>query len=140
MTTEKIEIKDFTANMAADIPARSCVSIITCETIDEEGEVVIARGVQTTRFTKGGGTVFWNHQYDDPCAVCRHLEVTDNGIIATTHFPERPEGMKCGEWRPDAVLALVAAGLCRGVSIGFSYIETRPPTAKVYVVVSAIFH
>ena len=126
---ERIDIKDYTANMQADIPARTCVAYITTETIDEEGEVVLARGVQTNRFASTG-TVFWNHDYADPVAVCRHLEVTDNGIMATTHFPERPEGMKCGEWRPDAVLALVAAGLCRGVSIGFSYIETREPTPK----------
>lgn len=129
MNNERIDIKDYTASMSADIPARTCVAYITTETIDEEGEVVLAKGVQTNRF-KSTGTVFWNHDYADPVAVCQHLDVTEHGIMATTHFPERPEGMKCGEWRPDAVLALVAAGLCRGVSIGFSYLETREPTHK----------
>ena len=128
--TERIELKkDYTANLSADIPARSMVAWITTNTVDEEGESILSSGIQTTRFLKGGGVCFWNHNYDDPVGVTEWLEVKDNGIVASTKFPERPEGHK-GEWRPDAVLSLVAAGLCRGVSIGFSYIETREPTAK----------
>ena len=127
--TERIELKDFTANLSADIPARSMVAYITTDTVDEEGESILSRGIQTTRFIKGGGICFWNHNYDDPVGVCAWLAVNDKGIVASTKFPERPEGHK-GEWRPDAVLSLVAAGLCRGVSIGFSYIETRDPTTK----------
>ena len=126
---ERIDLKDYSANLNADIPARTCIAYISTDTIDEESEVIIPRGVQTQRFVKGGGTVFWNHDYEKPCGVCQWLEVNDNGIVASTHFPEKPEG-HVGEWRPDAVLSLVAAGLCRGVSIGFSYLETRNPTAK----------
>ena len=125
---ERIDMKDYTANLAANIPARTCVAYISTDTVDEEGEVVLPSGIQTNRFQQTG-TVFWNHNYDDPVATCQYLEVNDNGVVASTHFPERPEGHD-GEWRPDAVLALVAAGLCRGVSIGFSYLETREPTAK----------
>jgi len=126
---KRIDLKDYTANLNADIPARTAVAFISTSTVDEEGECVLPKGIQTTRFTKGGGTVFWNHNYDDPVAICEWLEVNDNGVVASTRFPERPEGHE-GEWRPDAVLSLVAAGLCRGVSIGFSYLETREPTAK----------
>ena len=125
---ERIDLKDYTANLNADIPARTCIAYISTDTIDEEGEVVLPAGIQTNRF-KSTGTVFWNHDYNDPVAVCDWLEVNENGVVASTHFPERPEGHQ-GEWRPDAVLSLVAAGLCRGVSIGFSYLETREPTQK----------
>jgi len=125
---DRIDLKDYTANLNADIPARTCIAYISTDTVDEEGECVLPAGIQTNRF-KSTGTVFWNHNYDDPVAVCDWLEVNENGVVASTHFPERPEGHK-GEWRPDAVLSLVAAGLCRGVSIGFSYLETREPTQK----------
>ena len=126
---ERIDLKDYSANLNADIPARTCIAYISTNTVDEESEVVIPRGIQTTRFTKGGGTVFWNHDYEKPCGDFQWLEVNENGVVASTYFPEKPEG-HVGEWRPDAVLSLVAAGLCRGVSIGFSYLETRNPTAK----------
>ena len=115
-SNERIDIKDYRANLSADIPARTMISYISTDTVDEEGEVVLPSGIQTNRF-KSTGTVFWNHDYADPVAVCDWLEVNERGVVASTRFPERPEGMKCGEWRPDAVLALVAAGLCRGVSI-----------------------
>lgn len=126
--TSRIDLKDYTANLSADIPARTCVSYISTDTVDEEGEVVLPSGIQCNRF-KQTGTVFWNHDYNDPVATCDWLEVTDRGVVASTSFPERPDGHN-GEWRPDAVLSLVAAGLCRGVSIGFGYLETREPTKK----------
>jgi len=125
---DRIDLKDYTANLNADIPARTCIAYISTDTVDEEGECVLPSGIQTNRF-KSTGTVFWNHDYNDPVAVCDWLEVNEKGVVASTHFPERPEG-HMGEWRPDAVLSLVAAGLCRGVSIGFSYLETREPTQK----------
>tara|TARA_R100000655_G_scaffold25910_2_gene53463 strand:- start:697 stop:1395 length:699 start_codon:yes stop_codon:yes gene_type:complete len=130
MDKDRIDLKDYTANLNADIPARTCVAYISTDTVDEEGEVVLPSGIQTNRF-KSTGTVFWNHDYADPVATCEWLEMTDRGVVASTYFPKRPEGHQ-GEWRPDAVLSLVAAGLCRGVSIGFSYLETRQPTQKDY--------
>ena len=126
---ERIDLKDFAANTTADIESRTCISKISTSCVDEEGEVVLPSGIQTTRFTKGGGTAFWNHDYGDPVASTRWLEVTDDGMVASSYFPERPDG-HVGEWRPDTVLSLVASGLCNGVSIGFSYLETREPTAK----------
>jgi phage head maturation protease len=129
MNNERTELKDFTVNVTADIESRTCISKISTSCVDEEGEVVLPSGIQTTRFTKGGGTAFWNHDYGDPVASTRWLELTDDGMVASSYFPPRPDE-HVGEWRPDTVLSLVASGLCNGVSIGFSYIETREPTAK----------
>ena len=126
--SDKKQQKDFTANLNADIPSRTCTAYITTDCVDEEGEVVLPKGIQTSRFSKTG-TVFWNHDYSDPVAINTSLEVTDRGVMASTYFPEKPDGHS-GEWRPDAVLALVASGLCKGISIGFSYLETRHPTGK----------
>jgi len=125
----RIEMRDYnTTKMEANLPDRSCLSWITTNTVDEEFEAILSSGIQTSRFVKTG-TCFWNHNYDDPVAVCKWIKPTDNGLMALTEFPERPEGHE-GEWRPDTVLALVAAGLCKGISIGFGYLETRNPTEK----------
>ena len=51
--TERIDLKDYTANLSADVPARTCIAYITTDTVDEEGESILSRGIQTQRFTKG---------------------------------------------------------------------------------------
>jgi len=128
MANDKIDMKDYSVTSTADIPSRSVISVISCNSIDEEGEVILPRGVQIQRFQKSP-VVFWNHNYEDPIATCEYIKVTDDNLIASTYFPERPDN-HVGEWRPDTVLSMVASGLCQGVSIGFSYIETREPTSK----------
>ena len=125
----RIEMRDYDASkIETNLPERSCLSYITTNTVDEESESILPSGIQTSRFVKTG-TCFWNHDYSDPVAICKWIKPTDNGLMALTEFPERPEGYE-GEWRPDTVLALVAGGLCKGISIGFGYLETRNPTAK----------
>ena len=94
MDKDRIDLKDYTANLNADIPARTCVAYISTDTVDEEGEVVLPSGIQTNRF-KSTGTVFWNHDYADPVATCEWLEMTDRGVVASTYFPERPEATRC---------------------------------------------
>ena len=126
--SEHIDLKNYSVNMTADIPSRTVLSVISTSTVDEEGEVILPKGVQVDRFKKSP-VVFWNHDYADPVGTAEHITINDNNITASTYFPPKPEGHE-GEWRPDAVLSLIAAGLCRGVSIGFSYLETRQPTAK----------
>jgi phage head maturation protease len=125
----RIEMRDYNSyKVEVDLPKRSCLSYITTNSVDEEGEAVLPEGIQASRFVKTG-TVFWNHDYGDPVAVCKWIKPMDTGLMAMTEFPERPEGHD-GEWRPDTVLALVSAGLCKGISIGFGYLETREPTTK----------
>jgi|TARA_R110000823_G_scaffold243825_1_gene368150 phage head maturation protease len=128
MANDKIDMKDYSVTSTADIPSRSVISVISTNTIDEEGEVILPRGVQVQRFQKSP-VVFYNHDYSDPVATCEYIKITDDNLIASTYFPERPDN-HVGEWRPDTVLSMVASGLCQGVSIGFSYIETREPTSK----------
>ena len=128
MANDKIDMKDYSVTSTADIPSRTVISVISTSTVDEEGEVILPRGVQTSRFTKSP-VVFYNHDYADPVATCEYIKVNDDNLIASTFFPERPEN-HVGEWRPDTVLSMVGSGLCQGVSIGFSYIETREPTSK----------
>lgn len=128
MANDKIDMKDYSVTSTADIPSRSVISVISTSTVDEEGEVILPKGVQTARFQKSP-VVFYNHDYSDPVATCEYIKINDDNLIASTHFPERPEN-HVGEWRPDTVLSMVASGLCQGVSIGFSYIETREPTNK----------
>jgi hypothetical protein len=113
-------------NLQIDQPKRSVVAYIT----DEEGEVVVPEGIDFSRFKKTG-TVFYNHDYAQPCGVCTSIQHADNGIIATTQFPERPEGYD-GRWQPDEVFAMFASDppIVKAFSIGFAYIQVRQPNQK----------
>tara|TARA_Y100001937_G_scaffold4601_1_gene6072 strand:+ start:5438 stop:7468 length:2031 start_codon:yes stop_codon:yes gene_type:complete len=117
-------------NLQIDQPKRSVVAYITTDRVDEEGEVVVPEGIDFSRFKKTG-TVFYNHDYAQPCGVCTSIQHADNGIIATTQFPERPEGYD-GRWQPDEVFAMFASDppIVKAFSIGFAYIQVRQPNQK----------
>ena len=117
-------------NLQVDQPKRSVGAYITTDRVDEEGEVVVPEGIDFSRFKKTG-TVFYNHDYAQPCGVCTSIQHADNGIIATTQFPERPEGYD-GRWQPDEVFAMFASDppIVKAFSIGFAYIQVRQPNQK----------
>lgn len=117
-------------SVEVDQPKRSVVAYITTDRVDEEGEVVVPEGIDFSRFKKTG-TVFYNHDYAAPCGVCVNIRHADNGIIATTKFPARPEGYE-GKWLADEVFAMFASDppIVRSFSIGFAYIQTRQPNQK----------
>lgn len=114
-----------------DSSRRTVVARITSDAVDEEGEVVVPEGIDYSRFLKTGGVVFFNHEYDQPCGTCISITHTDRGILATTKFPDRPEGYR-GDWLPDQVFAMFASDppIVKSFSIGFAYLETRAPNAK----------
>lgn len=118
-------------SMDVDAEKRTVVARITSDAVDEEGEVVVPQGIDYSRFLKTGGVVFFNHEYDKPCGTCVAIQHTKDGIMATTKFPERPEGFE-GEWLPDDVFAMFASEppLVKAFSIGFAYVESRLPNRK----------
>jgi hypothetical protein len=101
---------------------RSDVSWISTESLDREGEVVIARGMNDSQF-QSNPLVTLGHSYWMP-PVGRSLwrkRVKDGdlvGIKAKTKYPEKPQDWS-EPWPPDRVFALVQAGLLQGKSIGF---------------------
>ena len=117
-------------NIEIDQPKRSVLAYITTDRVDEEGEVVVPEGIDFSRFKKTG-TVFYNHDYAAPCGVCTSIKHTDQGIMAVTQFPERPEGYE-GKWLPDEVFAMFASDppIVKAFSIGFAYTQVRQPTKK----------
>jgi HK97 family phage major capsid protein len=118
-------------SLDVDDSKRTVIARITSDAVDEEGEVVVPQGIDYSRFLKTGGIVFYNHEYDKPCATCISIKHTDSGIMATTKFPERPDGYE-GDWLPDQVFAMFASEppIVKSFSIGFAYVESRLPSKK----------
>lgn len=124
--------KRFAASMSRDMPSRSVLAMISTDTVDDDGEIVVPEGIDVTRFKKSG-TVFWNHEYDKPCGTCVGLKHHSNGLEAVTKFPERPAG-HTGVWLADDVWALMSSDppVVKAFSIGFAYMQTRKATTKDY--------
>lgn len=101
---------------------RTLAGIITRETVDEEGEVIIASGLDTGYDEKVGGvSVLWNHNYDVPIGKVRRLVPRDDGWYASIKIAETPKG--------DEALILAKEGILH-FSIGFMRLEHGLPTEQ----------
>jgi len=90
---------------------------ITTESIDRDGEVVVAQGLDTTNYDSNP-VVFWNHDYNDPIGAISDLVRGDDAIEASFRFAQKPDGWE-GPFKPQYVEALVMQGIVKGISIGF---------------------
>ncbi|MCI0464714.1 MAG: hypothetical protein L0Z62_47935 [Gemmataceae bacterium] len=112
---------------------RADVSWISEESIDRQGEIVLAAGMDDSHF-KLNPIVTMQHAYWMP-PVGRSLwrrRVRDGeliGIKAKTQYPTRPNAWPpdC-HWPPDVAFTLVQNGLLRGKSVGFLPTKARRPT------------
>lgn len=119
--------------VGTDLEKRTIDHYITAPTVDEDGEVLLPRGGDISRFRKTGGTVFDVHQYGtkDVVGSNRAMKMQDDGIVATTRFsprpPTHPENV---EWWPDSLLWLYHIGDIKGWSVGFTILDARNPTKQ----------
>lgn len=110
-------------NLSAEfVPSASgFTATITTATLDRDGEVVIAQGMDATEYERNP-ILFWNHDYTLPVGKCLSLKRTPTGIVGDFQFAERPADYT-GEFFPDFVRAVVGQGVVRGVSIGYSSVD-----------------
>jgi hypothetical protein len=101
---------------------RSDVSWISTESLDREGEVVIARGMNDSQFQANPlvtlGHAYWMPPVGKSLWRKRAKDGDLVGIKAKTKYPEKPAEWT-DAWPPDKVFSLVQAGLLQGKSIGF---------------------
>lgn len=99
---------------------RTLSGIITRETVDEEGEVIVAKGLDLSYNEKVGGvSVLWNHDYDKPIGKVRRVVPTDDGWKASIYISKTDRG--------DEALTLARDGILH-FSIGFMRIDHGRPT------------
>lgn len=116
--------EDFTL----DAGTRSDISMITTDSIDRDGEVVVPGGIDTRNYN---GVVTFAHTYDAlPVGRCLWIKPKDNGLLAKTMYAPKPTAWGDEQWFPDAVLSLMQMDppTCTGKSIGFIRMEAHGPT------------
>lgn len=121
-----------TKTLGVDLDSRTIRHYVTTTAVDEDGEVLLPKGADVSRFRKSG-TVFDVHEYGSKNVVGVNVkwERTDDGIIAETRMSPRPPSLPATvEWWPDSLLWLYKVGDISGWSIGFSVLEDRQPSKK----------
>lgn len=108
--------------------AKGFTATITTETIDRDGEVLVASGMNSKEFDRNP-VVLWMHDHTLPVGKVTKIRRASGSISADVEFAPRPEGY-IGEWFPDYIAGLVGAGVISAVSVGFMETDggTRLPT------------
>ena len=115
MTTQGIQRKALTAELTST--AKGFTAIITAETLDRDGEVLIPSGMNSKEFEQNP-TLFWNHDYSQPVGKSIGLKRRERDIVGEFTFARRPDGYS-GEFFPEVAAALVGQGIVNAVSVGY---------------------
>jgi HK97 family phage prohead protease len=97
--------------------AKGFTAVITAETLDRDGEVLIPAGMNSKEFEQNP-TLFWNHDYAEPVGTTVGLKRRERDIIGDFVFAKRPDGYS-GDFFPEVAAALVGQGIVRAVSVGY---------------------
>lgn len=114
---------------------RADISWISEESIDRQGDIVLAAGMDDSHFQLNP-LVTMNHAYGLPpvgTSLWRMPATEGNlrGIKAKTHYQPRPDSWPDGtDWPPDMAFTLVQSGLLRGKSVGFLPLKVRRPSSE----------
>lgn len=105
--------------LAAEVSttAKGFTAVITAETLDRDGEVLIPQGMNSREFDQNP-VLFWNHDYAKPVGKCVSLKRGDRSIVGEFTFAKKPEGY-VGEFFPEVAAALVGQGIVNAVSVGY---------------------
>ena len=105
--------------LEADISstAKGFSAVITAETLDRDGEVLIAAGMNSKEFDRNP-VLFWNHDYGKPVGRCVGLKRREKDIVGEFVFAKKPDGYS-GEFFPEVAAALVGQGIVNAVSVGY---------------------
>ena len=129
--------KDFTYRRLArksdeftlDPGSRTDVSFITTDAIDRDSEVILPQGGDWSTYNR---VVTFAHRYDQlPVGSNWWIRPRGRGLIAKTHYPDKPGDWGNSPWLPSAILHLMQQPVptCTGKSIGFLPLSIRSATA-----------
>jgi hypothetical protein len=108
---------------------RTDVSFITTDALDRDGEVVLPQGGDWSTYNR---VVTFAHRYDQlPVGSNWWIRPKGNGLIAKTHYPDKPADWGQAPWLPSAILHLMQQPVptCTGKSIGFLPLNVRAATS-----------
>lgn len=127
--TDSTIVKNFGAKIKKTDNEYEIVARVTTATVDMEGDVILAGGVDLSAFK---GTMLINHDNTRlPIGKWLGAEKKGNGIIMHGQLARRPpEHPPMVEWVPDTVKWLIQEDVLNSVSIGFRIKDARAASTK----------
>jgi hypothetical protein len=112
---------------------RADVSWISEESVDRQGDIVLAAGMDDAHFRLNPLVTMQHAYWMPPVGRSAWRRRTSDGglrgVKAKTVYTPRPEAWPAGaDWPPDVAFTLVQSGLLRGKSVGFLPTKARRPT------------
>ena len=101
-------------------------AVITTDTIDRDGEVVVPQGMNSTDYERNP-VLLYEHDEKQPIGKMVSMKRGERNIEAEFALAPRPEN-HVGEWLPDTIGSLMEFGALNAMSIGFLGVEARPAT------------
>ena len=122
------ETKGMAFRPTIDMENRLVRGLVSTESQDLDGEVVLQNGFDFSFFDKRVQSVYLDHIYTSgpgsdrvaPVAVCRNLKQTREGLLALTYIRDTTLG--------DDILSAMQDGALGGFSIGFKAHDVGPAT------------
>lgn len=110
--------KAYYADFQFEPDERAEVSILSDNTVDKTGEVVLVENMDLELYRKNK-QVYYNHNYDESVGACVWIKCQNNKLRAKTAYPARPEGADW--WKPETLWAMITAVPCLlpAKSVGF---------------------
>ena len=105
--------KDYSGCLKAAEDSRVVTATITTETLDRDGDVVKAAGIDLGPYRKNP-IVLWQHDWRTPVGRAVELRGRNGGIEADVRFPSVGVSAKA-----DEVYGLIQEGVINTTSIGF---------------------
>lgn len=120
---KSLEIKEPTVN----VEERTFEAFITATTLDLDNEVVLARGLDVSRFKQGKGKILYNHQKGFVLGVATEIKRVGERWKIKAKFASEQASERINE-----IYHLVKEGILTTMSIGFSVPRDgrRQPTAQ----------
>ncbi len=102
---------------------RADISMVSVETIDRDGDVILAKGINTEMFQMNPIVTF-AHKYDElPVGRCAWMKKVKGGVRAKTVYTDATETAR-------AVWQMTQEGMLKGKSIGFFPCKVRSATSE----------
>lgn len=112
-----------------DTEDRVYTATITTQSLDRDNEVLLSSGMDSSEFEKTGGTIFFNHNYNQPVGKSLFIKRGQKKWISQFKIADRPADYQ-GDFFPDFVASLIDQGIIKGVSVGYQTLQERIPTKK----------
>jgi uncharacterized protein len=99
---------------AGGLADRQVEAIVSSETIDRVGDVIVQPGIDYSAFMRSGGPVLWQHDNYYPVARTVRMSLVNGNLTATAQFPSVGTSEQS-----DECYRLIKARVVTGTSIGF---------------------